>query len=60
MEQIILVEPSIKYVEEIWRFRQEILEQDIDNEDIFAGCISLDECNYHLIHILPFVKVMAE
>ena len=45
MEQIVLIEPIIKYAKEIWRFRQEILEYDIDNEDIFAGCMSLDECN---------------
>lgn len=42
MEQIALVEPQQKYVDEIWRFRQEILECDADNEDRFARCLSLD------------------
>ncbi len=31
-------------MDEIWSFRQEILECDAENEDQFAGCLSLDEC----------------
>ena len=37
-----LVEPSPEYNEDIWAFRQEVLENDADNEDQFAGCLSLD------------------
>ncbi|MBQ9121522.1 MAG: GNAT family N-acetyltransferase [Clostridia bacterium] len=42
MEQIELIEPNIKYADDIWKFRQEILECDAENGDQFAGCISLD------------------
>lgn len=42
MEQIILTEPELKYADDIWAFRQEILDCDADSEDRFAGCISLD------------------
>ena len=43
MEQIELIEPEMKYADDIWEFRQEILDHDAENEDQFAGCISLDE-----------------
>lgn len=42
MEQITLTEPQEKYADDIWKFRQEILECDAENEDRFAGCLSLD------------------
>lgn len=42
MEQITLVEPNINFAEDIWAFRQEILEHDRNHEDQFAGCLSLD------------------
>lgn len=42
--QIELVEPQKKYADDIWQFRQEILEFDAENEDQFAGCMSLDQC----------------
>lgn len=42
MEQIKLIEPEIKYTDDIWKFRQEILDCDAGSEDQFAGCISLD------------------
>ena len=42
MEQIVLIEPQKEYADEIWKFRQEIIECDVENEDQFAGCISLD------------------
>ena len=42
MEHIELIEPQKKYADDIWEFRQEILECDAENEDQFAGCISLD------------------
>lgn len=43
MEQIELIEPTIEYADDIWEFRREILECDAENEDKFAGCLSLDE-----------------
>lgn len=43
MERIELVEVQMKYVDDIWNFRQEVLECDAENEDQFAGCLSLDE-----------------
>ena len=42
MEEIELVEPQKKYADDIWRFRQEVLDYDADSEDRFAGCMSLD------------------
>ena len=42
MEPIELVEPNSTYAADIWAFRQEILECDAENEDQFAGCMSLD------------------
>ena len=42
-KQIELVEPQRKYADDIWKFRQEIMECDADNEDQFAGCLSLDK-----------------
>ncbi len=45
MSEIELIEPNIKYVEDIWAFRDEIIKNDESNEDMFAGCLSLDECS---------------
>lgn len=45
MEQIELIEVQKKYADDIWSFRQEIIKCDAKNEDQFAGCLSLDECN---------------
>ncbi len=42
MERIELVEVQEKYAIDIWDFRQEIVECDAENEDQFAGCLSLD------------------
>jgi len=42
MDQILLVESQQMYADEIWKFRQEILERDAEIEDQFAGCMSLD------------------
>ncbi len=39
-----LIEPQKKYEADIWEFRQEILECDAENDDKFAGCMSLDVC----------------
>ena len=43
--EIRLVEPTEAYANDIWAFRQEILDCDVDNEDQFAGCLSLDSCS---------------
>lgn len=45
MEHIELIEVQKKCADDIWKFRQEILENDDKDEDQFAGCLSLDECN---------------
>ncbi len=45
MEQIELLEVQKKYADDIWKFRQEIIECDATDEDQFAGCLSLDESN---------------
>lgn len=39
-----LLEPQMEYADDIWAFRQEIFDFDINNEDRFAGCMSLDSC----------------
>ncbi len=41
IDELILVEPSLEYAEDLWAFRQEIIDKDADNEDQFAGCMSL-------------------
>lgn len=43
MNEIKLFEPQKKYAKDIWSFRQEILDYDIDDENQFAGCLSLDK-----------------
>ncbi len=43
MKDIELVEVQTKYADDIWEFRREILECDAEDEDQFAGCLSLDE-----------------
>lgn len=43
MPAIKLMEPTIKYAEDIWAFRQEIL--DSNDKDKFAGCGTLEECS---------------
>lgn len=42
-DEIVLIKPTLKYVEDIIRFRQEIL--DADDKDSFAGCIGLDKAD---------------
>ncbi len=44
MSIIELIEPDIAYAEDIWDFRKEITESDDTDEDKFAGCSGLDEC----------------
>ncbi|MBR7020358.1 MAG: GNAT family N-acetyltransferase [Lachnospiraceae bacterium] len=43
-EKIFLVEPAEEYAEDVWAFRSEILENDADDENQFAGCLSMDKC----------------
>lgn len=42
MSEIILIEPTIEYADDIMRFRKEIM--DSDDQDKFAGCGSLEDC----------------
>lgn len=58
MDEIILIEPELKYADDIWEFRKEIFECDAENEDQFAGCISLDESSSagEWIHICQLRK----
>ena len=44
MTDIVLIEPTTEYAEDIWAFRQEIIDFDEDNDDRFAGCSSLGDC----------------
>jgi predicted acetyltransferase len=44
MNDIELIEPSVVYADDIWAFRDEIIKQDAENEDQFAGCGKLDKC----------------
>lgn len=43
MQDIELIEPTLEYEEDIWRFRQEII--DSDDDDKFAGCGNLEVCS---------------
>ena len=53
-----LIEPCPEYADEVWAFRAEILEKDADNEDRFAGCMSLNSCSSaeEWIHICELRK----
>ena len=53
-----LIAPCPEYADEIWAFRAEILEKDADNEDQFAGCMSLNQCRSaeEWIHICELRK----
>ena len=42
MDEIVLIEPCPEYAEDLWAFRQEIIDNDAENEDQFAGCMSLN------------------
>ena len=42
MRGIELMEPCLDYAEDLWAFRQEILDHDAGSDDRFAGCMSLD------------------
>ena len=44
MSEIVLIEPTMEYADDIWAFRQEINDCDEENEDRFAGCSSLEKC----------------
>ena len=43
MNEIKLIEPTIEYVEDIWKFRKEII--DSSDHDKFAGCGTLEQSN---------------
>lgn len=43
MNEIKLIEPTIEYAEDIWKFRQEII--DSSDHDKFAGCGTLEQSN---------------
>lgn len=43
MSDIKLMEPTLEYAEDIWKFRQEII--DSDDKDKFAGCGNLEDCS---------------
>lgn len=45
VETIRLTAPDLDHAEDIWAFRNEIMEKDADSEDRFAGCLSLDTCS---------------
>lgn len=45
MDTIRLISPDHDHAKDIWAFRSEILENDADSEDQFAGCMSLDTCS---------------
>lgn len=60
MEQIELIEPTVKYADDIWEFRREILDYDAESEDQFAGCMSLDVSkSAEEWIILPMVHIMT-
>ena len=39
---IILIEPTMEYADEIWAFRQEVIDFDEGHNDRFAGCFKLE------------------
>ena len=43
MSSIKLIEPTMEYEEDIWQFRQEII--DSNDQDKFAGCGNLERCS---------------
>ena len=42
MEEIILVEASVEYADQIEQLRREVFEHDLDDGNRFAGCMSLE------------------
>lgn len=38
-----IIKPTLEYAEDIWKFRQEII--DSDDKDKFAGCGNLEKCS---------------
>lgn len=43
MSRIQLIEPTMEYAEDIWQFRQEVM--DSNDKDKFAGCGNLEQCS---------------
>lgn len=42
MDEIKLIEPTVEYAGDIWKFREEIIVS--DDRDKFAGCGNLEDC----------------
>ena len=42
---IFLIEANERYIDELEQFRNDVLIHDADNEDQFAGCMGLENCN---------------
>lgn len=45
MDKIRLIEPTMEYKDDIWKFRQEVLDFDSNDENRFAGCGTLESSN---------------
>ena len=43
MSEIVLMEAALEYAEQVWQFRQEVLDRDKNSGSRFAGCLSLEE-----------------
>ena len=43
MSEIVLMEAAPEYAEQVWQFRQEVLDYDTNSKSQFAGCLSLEE-----------------
>lgn len=54
MDEIKLIMPSLEYGEDIFRFRQELIEA--NDVDSFAGCGSLRKCN----NITEYLNILAK
>ena len=42
---IFLIEANEKYIDELQKFKDEVLQADKDNDDQFAGCMGLRDCS---------------
>ncbi|MBP5654896.1 MAG: GNAT family N-acetyltransferase [Clostridiales bacterium] len=43
-DELLLIEPTEEYKDEIWAFRTEVLEYDAECGDKFAGCYGMSKC----------------
>lgn len=44
MNDIVLLEPTTEYIDQIKNFVDEVIKYDIDNENQFAGCLGINKC----------------